>query len=526
VAAETVLETHDLTKDFAGFVAVRAVNLRVARGAIHAMIGPNGAGKTTCFNLLSKFLAPSRGRIVFEGRDITALRPAEVARLGLVRSFQISAVFAHLSVFENVRIALQRRRGGSFDFWRSKRLLHALDDRAEALIAEVGLSGFSGTLAAELPYGRKRALELATTIALDPKMLLLDEPMSGMAREDIDRISALIRSVAAARTVLMVEHNLSVVADLCDRITVLSRGEVLAEGDYATVAADPVVREAYLGMGHANGGHGKRGGNGHGDSRVNGRGNVAATAADGTIQTPTRTLPGAAQPLLAVDALQAWYGESHVLHGVSFDVNAGEVVTLLGRNGVGKTTTLKAIMGMVEHRTGSVRLAGNELTGLAADAIARAGIAICPEDRGIFASLDVRENLLLPPQSRPGGLDLPDIFRLFPNLSERLRSPGTKLSGGEQQMLAIARILRAGARLLLLDEPTEGLAPVVIGEIGRTIGLLKGRGFTILLVEQNFNFAAAVADRYYVMEHGRIVDRFSAAELPANMGKLHEYLGV
>ena len=251
VRGDTVLETEDLTKDFAGFVAVRSVNLRVARGSIHAMIGPNGAGKTTCFNLLSKFLSPTRGRIVFDGRDITALRPADVARLGLVRSFQISAVFPHLTVLENVRIALQRRRGGSFDFWRSKRVLHALDDRAMALIADVGLAPYANALAVELPYGRKRALEIATTLALDPEMLLLDEPTAGMGHDDIDRISALIRSVAATRTVLMVEHNLSVVADLCDRITVLTRGQVLAEGDYKTVSADPAVREAYLGTGHA-----------------------------------------------------------------------------------------------------------------------------------------------------------------------------------------------------------------------------------------------------------------------------------
>jgi branched-chain amino acid transport system ATP-binding protein len=233
-----------------------------------------------------------------------------------------------------------------------------------------------------------------------------------------------------------------------------------------------------------------------------------------------------APALLAVDALQAWYGESHILHGVSFDVRPGEVVTLLGRNGVGKTTTLKSIMGMVEHRTGSVCYDGRELIRLSSDAIARAGIAICPEERAIFASLDVRENLLLPPQLRPGGLDLAQIFELFPNLRERLASQGTKLSGGEQQMLAIARILRTGARLLLLDEPTEGLAPVIIQQIGRTIGVLKAQGFTILLVEQNFRFAATIADRYYVMEHGRIVDQLSNAELTANMGKLHDYLGV
>jgi branched-chain amino acid transport system ATP-binding protein len=230
--------------------------------------------------------------------------------------------------------------------------------------------------------------------------------------------------------------------------------------------------------------------------------------------------------LLAVNDLQAWYGESHILHGVTFDVRAGEVVTLLGRNGVGKTTTLKAIMGMVEQRTGSVRLDGRELIGLPSDAIARAGVAICPEERGIFASLDVRENLLLPPQVRPGGLSLDRIYALFPNLRERLASQGTKLSGGEQQMLAIARILRTGARFLLLDEPTEGLAPVIIQQIGRTIGTLKAQGFTILLVEQNFHFAATIADRYFVMEHGRIVDQFASDQLTANMDKLHDYLGV
>jgi branched-chain amino acid transport system ATP-binding protein len=251
VGGEIILETHDLTKEFAGFVAVSGVNLRVARGTIHAVIGPNGAGKTTCFNLLTKFLSPTRGRIVYKGHDITALAPADVAQLGLVRSFQISAVFPHLTVLENVRVALQRKRGGSFDFWRSKRVLDAFNDRAMALIADVGLAAFAHWTAVELPYGGKRALEIATTLALDPEMLLLDEPTAGMGHEDISRISALIKRVAADRTVLMVEHNLSVVADLSDRITVLTRGRVLAEGDYETVSADPDVREAYLGVGHA-----------------------------------------------------------------------------------------------------------------------------------------------------------------------------------------------------------------------------------------------------------------------------------
>jgi branched-chain amino acid transport system ATP-binding protein len=247
---EDVLATEDLTKEFAGFVAVSGVSLRVRRDTIHALIGPNGAGKTTCFNLLTKFLSPTRGRIVFKGRDITSLPPAEVARLGLVRSFQISAVFPHLTVLENVRIALQRRRGGSFDFWRSKRVLDILNDRAAALISDVGLAPFLDWKAVELPYGRKRALEIATTLAVDPEMLLLDEPTAGMGHEDIDRISALIKSVAVNRTVLMVEHNLSVVANISDRITVLTRGRVLAEGDYETVSSNPEVREAYMGVGH------------------------------------------------------------------------------------------------------------------------------------------------------------------------------------------------------------------------------------------------------------------------------------
>src|SRR5436190_23557274 len=237
-------------------------------------------------------------------------------------------------------------------------------------------------------------------------------------------------------------------------------------------------------------------------------------------------MASAAAPLLAVEALQAWYGESHVLHGVTFEVRSGEVVTLLGRNGAGKTTTLKSIMGIVGKRTGSVRYEGRKLIGLTSDRIARLGLAFCPEERGIFASLSVEENLLLPPRVRAGGLDLRQIFELFPNLKDRLASQGTKLSGGEQQMLAIGRILRTGAPLLLLDEPTEGLAPVVIQQIGKTIGPLNQQGFTILLVEQNFRFASTVADRYYVMEHGRIIDQFANSELEANLGKLHDYLGV
>jgi len=234
----------------------------------------------------------------------------------------------------------------------------------------------------------------------------------------------------------------------------------------------------------------------------------------------------AASSMLAVRDLNAWYGESHILHGMTFDIRPGEVVTLLGRNGAGKTTTLKSIMGIVAKRTGSVLFEGAETVGLASNRIARMGLAFCPEERGIFASLDVRENLLLPPQVRPGGMSVETIFELFPNLKERLASQGTKLSGGEQQMLAIGRILRTGARLLLLDEPTEGLAPVIIQQIGATLRRLKADGFTILLVEQNFRFAATVADRHYVVERGKVVDHFQASEIEKSVDKLRNYLGV
>ncbi|MBV9654674.1 MAG: ABC transporter ATP-binding protein [Acetobacteraceae bacterium] len=249
--SDAILETAGLTREFSGFVAVNGVDLRVRQGSIHALIGPNGAGKTTCFNLLTKFLQPTRGTIQFKGADITGMKPASVARLGLVRSFQISAVFPHLTALENVRIALQRARGASFDFWRSERVLTSFDDRARELLFDVGLSGYAEEPAGLLPYGRKRALEIATTLALDPEMLLLDEPTAGMAHEDVDRTVALVRRVRENRTILMVEHNLSVVEGLCDTITVLTRGRVLAEGDYATVSKNPDVVTAYQGAADA-----------------------------------------------------------------------------------------------------------------------------------------------------------------------------------------------------------------------------------------------------------------------------------
>ncbi|HEV7813505.1 MAG TPA: ABC transporter ATP-binding protein [Janthinobacterium sp.] len=255
--ANVILETRNLTKEFKGFTAVNAVNLQVERGHIHALIGPNGAGKTTCFNLLTKFLVPTSGQILFSGRDITSARPAHIARLGVIRSFQISAVFPHLTVLQNVRIGLQRQLGNSYHFWRSERSLSKLDERAMALLAEVDLEAFADTVTIDLPYGRKRALEIATTLAMEPEMMLLDEPTQGMGHEDVHRVTQLIKKVSVGRTILMVEHNMSVVSGICDRISVLQRGAMLAEGDYAEVSKNPQVMEAYMGTVDASlqGGH-------------------------------------------------------------------------------------------------------------------------------------------------------------------------------------------------------------------------------------------------------------------------------
>jgi branched-chain amino acid transport system ATP-binding protein len=245
--SDVILETRNLTKEFKGYTAVSAVNLQVERGHIHALIGPNGAGKTTCFNLLTKFLVPTGGQILFNGRDITRAQPAQIARMGIIRSFQISAVFPHLSVLQNVRIGLQRALGSSFYFWQSERSLSRLDERAMQLLAEVDLEKFADTITADLPYGRKRALEIATTLAMEPELMLLDEPTQGMGHEDVHRVTALIKKVSAGRTILMVEHNMNVVSGICDRISVLQRGAMLAEGNYAEVSKNPQVMEAYMG---------------------------------------------------------------------------------------------------------------------------------------------------------------------------------------------------------------------------------------------------------------------------------------
>ncbi len=493
-ASDTILETRGLTKEFKGFVAVSDVNLKVVRGTIHALIGPNGAGKTTCFNLLTKFLTPTRGQILFNGEDITRDTPEHIARRGIVRSYQISSVFPHLTVLENVRIALQRPTGLSFQFWRSERSLDHLNERAHGPAGPGRPAARSHRApTVSLPYGRKRALEIATTLAMEPELMLLDEPTQGMGHEDVARVTELIKQVAAGRTVLMVEHNMNVVSSIADTITVLR-----------AAPCSPKARTPRC------------------------RGTRRSWRP--TWARPTRSSKGSGTDMataLEIKNLHAWYGESHILHGVDLHVNQGEVVTLLGRNGAGRTTTLRAIMGLTGARKGSIKVNGTETIGMPTHRIAHLGIGYCPEERGIFASLSCEENLLLPPRvAAEGGMSIDEIYAMFPNLKERAKSQGTRLSGGEQQMLAVARILRTGAHLLLLDEISEGLAPVIVAKLGEMIRMLKAKGYTIVMVEQNFRFAAPLADRFYVMEHGRIVETFAAAQLREKEATLHELLGV
>lgn len=339
---------------------------------------------------MTKFLPPSSGSITFNGNDITVEKPAQTARRGIVRSFQISAVFPHMTVLENVRAALQRNEGNSFHFWKPESSLYHLHERAHQLLQEVDLQDFASELTVNLPYGRKRALELATTLALEPELMLLDEPTQGMGHEDVDRVTKLIKKVSAGRTILMVEHNMNVVSSIADRIMVLQRGAILADGAYAEVSSNPLVIEAYMGT-------------------------VDAAFAGRTLNMTTE--------LLRIEDLHAWYGESHILHGVNLSVHEGEVVTLLGRNGAGRTTTMRAIMGLTGARKGSIKINGQESIKLVPHQIARLGVGYCPEERGIFASLSAEENLMLPPTIATGGMGVDEIYSMFPNLKERCVQP-------------------------------------------------------------------------------------------------------
>jgi len=495
-AVGPVLVVSDLNKSFGSLVVAANLSLEVQVGTLHSLIGPNGAGKTTFFNMLTGLLPSDAGTIVFRGRDITGEPAHRRIDGGIARSFQIVSVFRDLTVFETVRVAVQARSPFRASLWRDAYKLPGVNDKAWALLASVGLADRAGETCANLAHGEQRLLEIAVALATDPDLLLLDEPLAGLGDADRERIGALIRDLADRHTVLLIEHDIDRVLSLSDRVTVLHQGRVIAEGAPAEVANDPAVMEAYLGRGR--------------------RARPVETVAAARSKI-------AEEPLLALKALHAGYGTSEILHDVELDVRPGEVVALLGRNGVGKTTTLRAIMGALKPRSGSVHFAGQNITRLPPDRINRLGIALVPEGRRIFPNLTVMENLML--AAREGGWAIEEIYELFPRLRTHRHSRGENLSGGERQMLAIARALTAPQKLILLDEPFEGLAPAVVSEVLAAVERLRERT-SILLVEHKIDLVLNLAERAFVMINGQIAFAGQSAVLQRDTELQHRLLGV
>jgi ABC-type branched-subunit amino acid transport system ATPase component/ABC-type branched-subunit amino acid transport system permease subunit len=483
-----VLSVRGLCKRFGALVVADGITLDLRRGELHSMIGPNGAGKTTFFNMLTGLVEPDAGQILLGGRDVTALPVHLRVAAGLARSFQIISIFKDLSVFENVRIAVQASSPHRFSLWRDAYALPDVIGRTWALLDTVGLAERAGETAVNLSHGEQRLLEIALTLAGDPEVLLLDEPLAGLADAERERISAVIRRLGGAHTVLLIEHDIDRVISLSDRITVLHQGRVIASGTPQEVVGNPEVVTAYLGRREEAG---------------------VALAARPLSPTPA----GGARALLQLEGVTAGYNGSRVLHDLALRVDEGEVVALLGRNGVGKTTTLRTVVGTVRPVAGRVAYRGTDITRWSPDRIARLGISVVPEGRRIFPNLTVLENLRL--AQRPGGWRLEEVFDLFPRLRELLAARGESLSGGERQMLAIARALMAPTDLLLLDEPLEGLAPSVVAEVLGAIARLRGHT-SILLVEQKVPLVLQMADRAYVMVNGRIAYAGGAEELLRN----------
>ena len=493
-AMETLLEVRGLTRRFGALAAVDGASFQVRRGELRSIIGPNGAGKTTLFNLLTGLLPADGGEARVRGTAITTLLPHRIVALGVSRSFQIISVFHALTVFENVRIAAQAKHRCRFAMLADSRSFADLNDEALRLLAAVGLADKAGALAANLSHGDQRLLEIALALATRPELLLLDEPLAGLAAHERVRVADLIRTLHRSLTIVLIDHDIDQVLALSDRITVLHQGRVIAEGGPAEIQQNADVQTAYLG-------HLKL---------------AAAAGAAGA--------PAGGEPLLRVEGVDAFYGKSHVLHGVSLDVFPGELVALLGRNGAGKTTTLAAITGVVPPRRGRVVYRGAELAGRPPEAIARLGIGLVPQGRRIFPNLSVLENLQI---ARRGdrGFTLERVFATFPPLQALRGARGATLSGGELQLLAIARALMGNVDALLLDEPFEGLAPAIVEVVWNVLREIKGET-TILLVEQNADLALALADRAYVLSNGSIVWSGAARALHTDEALRLRLLGV
>ena len=473
-------------KRFGDFIAVGGVNLFVEDRKLHALIGPNGAGKTTLFNVISGMYAPDHGAVRLAGTTVGGLPPDEATRRGLSRSFQISSLFPSLTAYEHLRLGVQARSQRRFNALIHIRALVDVEAQTQDLVGYLGLQGMENVAVSSLSYGGQRLVEIGVALAAKPRALLLDEPLVGLAAAERERITQLIRGLSKHMGVLMVEHDIDRVFAIADRITVMNEGKVLVEGDAAAVRAHPEVQRVYIGGGQKA---------------------LARSRPAGTSSTT---------PILTLSGINTFYGKSHILHDVSFDVCQGEVVALLGRNGAGKTSTFKSILGLAAPETGTITFNGQIISGLATEQIARLGIGLVPQGRRLFAGLTVEENLKLGGLSRQGGSgvswDLNRVYTYFPRVRERLHAKADQLSGGEQQMVAIARALSGQVKLLLLDEPFEGLSPTMVEEVFKSIEHLSHE-VAILIIEHHLDTVLSLADRAVILDRGRVSYTGSAQPL-------------